>query len=306
MVSTQNKGIIFDIKRYAIHDGPGIRTTVFFKGCPLRCQWCHNPEGEFPDPEIIWHKNRCLSQCHDCVLVCPQKALQKKGRTIHIDRTRCNLCGDCPDVCPSEALEIIGREMTVQGVMEVIEKDRIFYEESSGGVTFSGGEPLMQPEFLGALLDECRQRNIHSAVDTCGFVPSTLLKKMAGKIDFFLYDLKLIDEKKHQTHTGASNRLILENLKILSNRRKKVIIRIPLVSGVNDDTDNIQQTIEFLLPHSRLREINLLPYHRGGEEKYKRLGTRNPRQTFQPSSKKRREKIKRIFEDQGFTVKTGG
>ncbi len=306
MVSKQKKGIIFDIKRYAIHDGPGIRTTVFFKGCPLRCPWCHNPEGELPEPEIIWHRNRCLTRCRDCITVCIRKALQKRGRTVHIDRTQCNLCGDCADVCPTEALEIIGREVTVGDVMGVIHKDRIFYEESGGGVTFSGGEPFMQPEFLGILLDECRRAGIPVAVDTCGYVPSELLREMTDKIDLFLYDVKLIDEGKHKSHTGASNRLILENLRMLSHRGKRVIIRIPLLCDINDQPDNIHQTIEFLLPQHNLREINLLPYHRGGEEKHKRLGKKNSRRAFQSSSKKRTEDIKKIFEDHGFSVKTGG
>ena len=306
MASTQEKGIVFDIKRYAIHDGPGIRTTVFFKGCPLHCHWCHNPEGEHPEPEIIWHRNRCLTECRDCIPVCTRKALQKKGRTVHINRTLCNLCGDCADVCPTEAMEIIGRQVTVGDVMEIIQKDLIFYEESGGGVTFSGGEPLMQPEFLAGLLDACRQTDIPAAVDTCGYVPSGLLERMADKVDLFLYDVKLIDEEKHKRHTGASNKLILENLRMLSNKGKRVIIRIPLLRDVNDQPDNIHQTIEFLLPQNNLREINLLPYHRGGEEKRKRLDKKNSRRTFQSASENRIQNIKKIFEGQGFSVKTGG
>jgi len=216
------------------------------------------------------------------------------------------MCRDCADVCPTEALEIIGREVTVEDVMGVIQKDRIFYEESGGGVTFSGGEPLMQPEFLDVLLDECRQTGIPAAVDTCGYVPSELLKKMADKIDLFLYDIKLIDEEKHKNQTGASNTLILENLRMLSNRGKRIIIRIPLLSDVNDQPDNILQTIEFLLPLDNLREINLLPYHQGGEEKRKRLGKKKPRRAFKSSSKKRTGDIKKLFEDHGFSVNGGG
>lgn len=306
MVSKPNKGIIFDIKRYAIHDGPGIRTTVFFKGCPLRCPWCHNPEGEHPEPEIVWHKKRCQTHCQDCLPVCPKKAIQKKGKTVLIDLTRCDLCGVCVDVCPYEALQIIGREATVQDVMQEIQKDSVFYEESSGGVTFSGGEPLMQPEFLEALLKECRRDHIPTAVDTCGYVPSELFEKIAGKVDLFLYDIKLVDEERHKKHTGASNKIILENLRMLSDKGKRVIIRIPLVSDVNDDTENIRQTIEFLLSLKNVRKINLLPYHRGGEEKYRRLGAKNSRRSFEPTSKRKTERIKESFKDHGFIVKTGG
>lgn len=300
------KGIIFDIKRYALHDGPGIRTTVFLKGCPLQCPWCHNPEGEHPEPEIVWHRKRCQAQCRDCVSVCPQTAIQKKGKIILVDRTQCDLCGVCTEVCSYQALEIIGREVTVREVMEEVLKDRVFYEESHGGVTFSGGEPFLQPEFLEALLQECRRHRIHTAVDTCGYIPTALLGRTAAQVDLFLYDLKFIDQEKHQQQTSVSNRIILENLLMLSDKGKDIVIRIPLVKDVNDGLDNMRQTVEFLLGLKNVREVNLLPYHRGGEEKFKRLGRKHPRRAFKPSSKTRIQNIERIFEDQGFTVKTGG
>lgn len=301
-----NKGIIFDIKRYAIHDGPGIRTTVFFKGCPLDCQWCHNPEGKDPEPEITWNSKRCPKDCTACLSICSQGAIKKKGKSIIIDLSKCDLCGECRDVCAYEALEIVGEEMTVKHVMEEVEKDRIFFDNSGGGITFSGGEPLMQPDFLEALLDECQKRNIQTTVDTSGYAPSEILERIAGKVDLFLYDIKFIDDEKHKEHIGASNKIILENLERLSKEGKKIFIRIPLVAGVNDDEKNIRKTAEFLLPLKNLRQINLLPYHKGGVEKYKRLRKENPPASFMPSSYERTKKIKRMLENYGFFVKAGG
>jgi len=301
-----NKGIIFDIKRYAIHDGPGIRTTVFFKGCPLGCPWCHNPEGKNPELEITWNSKKCPKECTACLPICPQDAIKKQGRSIIIDHSKCDLCGKCRDVCAYEALEIVGEEVTVKHVMEEVEKDRIFFENSGGGVTFSGGEPLMQPDFLEAILDECRKRNVQTTIDTSGYASSEILERISNKVDLFLYDIKLIDEKKHKEHIGASNKIILQNLIKLSKKGKKIFIRIPLVAGVNDDEKNIRKTAEFLLSLKSLRQITLLPYHKGGVEKYKRLRRENSPASFMPSSYERTKKIKKILENYGFFVKAGG
>ncbi len=300
------KGIIFDIKRYAIHDGPGIRTTVFFKGCPLHCPWCHNPEGQEEKPEIMWQASRCALECTACVSVCPQMAVEKKARIVLIDRQKCDLCGQCVEACLYEALEIVGREVTVEEVMAEVEKDRIFYEESGGGVTFSGGEPLFQPDFLEALLEACRQRNIQTAIDTCGYVSPEVMERIAQKVDLFLYDLKIIDDRKHREYTGVSNKLIFENLKMLLKKKKPVIIRIPLISGINDDQPNIKATVNFLYSLNSLKEVNLLPYHKGGDEKFRKLGKQNPRPEFRPSSETKIKKIKKMFESHGFSVKIGG
>lgn len=279
---------------------------MFFKGCPLRCPWCHNPEGQEPQLEITWHLKRCPKECRDCLPVCPQDAISKEGKLIKIDLSKCDLCGKCCDACVYEALEIVGRKMSVQEVIREVEKDRIFFEESGGGVTFSGGEPLMQPDFLGALLVACKERNIQTTLDTCGYAPSETMEKIGNKIDLFLYDMKLIDEEKHKEYVGASNRIILENLKILSKKGKKIIIRIPLIAGVNDDDEDIRKTAGFLLPLKNIKQMNLLPYHKGGAEKYKRLRRRNPRYSFQPTSDERTKRIKKMLEDYGFSVKVGG
>lgn len=300
------EGIIFDIKRYAIHDGPGIRTTVFLKGCPLRCQWCHNPEGIESKPEIILRSSRCAIECSECVSVCPQGAISKDGNFIKIDQAKCDLCRKCEDVCVYEALEIVGREVTVQEVMEEIEKDRIFFDESGGGVTFSGGEPLMQLDFLEALLEEIKKKNIHVTLDTSGYVSYENLERISDKVDLFLYDLKIIDEGKHEKYTGVSNKLILENLRKLSERGNSIAVRIPLISGVNDDDQNIQMFAEYLHALKNIKQISLLAYHRGGCEKYVRLRKEKSMKTFESPSDGRIEEIRKILDDYGFSVKTGG
>lgn len=300
------KGMIFDIKRYAIHDGPGIRTTVFFKGCPLRCPWCQNPEGQEQVPEIMWHSSRCSEECRACLSVCPQKAIRKEKKVVIIDHSKCDFCGQCIDACLYEALEIVGREAKVDEIMKEVEKDRIFYEDSAGGVTFSGGEPLFQPEYLEALLGECQERNIKTAVDTCGYARSETIEKISHKVDLFLYDVKVINDQKHKEYTGVSNKIILENLEKLSKKGKKIVIRIPLMAGVNDDQENIKKTVEFLLPLRNIKEINLLPYHKGGAEKYKKLGKENLRPDIKPCSDRKMQMIKKRLENYGFSVKVGG
>ena len=300
------RGIIFDIKRYAIHDGPGIRTTVFLKGCSLRCQWCHNPEGIKSKPEISLRSTRCAKECSECVSVCPQDAISKDGNFIEIDQDKCDLCGVCDDVCVYEALEIVGREVTVEEVMDEIEKDGIFFDESGGGITFSGGEPLMQIDFLETLLEEIKKKNIHVTLDTSGYVSFEDLERVSPNVDLFLYDIKIMDKEKHEKYTGVSNKLILENLRKLSEIGKPVAVRIPLVSGINDDDQNIQMLAEYLHGLKNIKQINLLAYHRGGCEKYKRLRKEKIAKTFSPPSDERIEEIKKILTRSGFSVKKGG
>jgi pyruvate formate lyase activating enzyme len=300
------KGIIFDVKRYAIHDGPGIRTTLFLKGCSLRCQWCHNPEGIESKPEIMLRPSRCAKECHECVSICPRDAISKDGNTIEIDKAKCDLCAKCEDVCVYEALEVVGKEVTVQEIMEELEKDRIFFDESGGGITFSGGEPLMQLDFLEALLKEIGKKNIHVTLDTSGYVSFEDLDRISDKIDLFLYDLKIMDDEKHEKYTGVSNRLILDNLRKLAEREKSVAVRIPLISGINDDDQSIQKFVEYLQSIKNIKQINLLAYHKGGSEKYKRLRKERFPKTFQPPSDERIGEIKKILTDSGFSVKTGG
>ncbi len=300
-----SEGIIFDIKKYSINDGPGIRTTVFFKGCPLRCPWCHNPEGQSFFPEVMLKPARCLSECFECVAVCEPEALSKLGVNLSLERDECTLCRKCADVCPAQAIEIAGRRVSVPEVMAEIEKDRIFYEESRGGVTISGGEPLAQPGFLAELLAACRKKGFHTTVDTCGYAPEEALDRAADQADLFLYDLKTMDENKHDELTGQPNSVILKNLKRLADRGKKVIVRLPVISGVNDDDQNIRATATFLRDLERISEISLLPYHKLGLEKHKGLEKKRPAEVFSPPTRDRLEEIRGDLESVGFSVRLG-
>jgi len=305
MTEGRREGLIFDLKKYAINDGPGIRTTVFFKGCPLRCRWCHNPEGQSAAPEIMIRASRCLTDCRDCISACPEKAITKTAAVPALDRPKCTVCGKCADVCPAQAIEVVGRRVTASQLLREIERDRIFQEESGGGVTFSGGEPLSQPDFLSEILDLCRKKEIHTTVDTCGFAAADVLERLAPKTDLFLYDLKVMDEKKHLASTGESNRPMLENLKRLAAKGHRTVVRIPVVPGVNDDEENIRETAEFLRSLGTISDISLLPYHRLGREKYSGLEIKAEGDEFTPPSAESMQRIKKSLEDRGFRVSLG-
>ena len=299
-------GLVFDIKRFAIHDGPGIRTTVFFKGCPLDCPWCHNPEGKAGQPEFMWSRTECLG-CRDCQEACSRNAISFTDGSLFLERTKCDLCQTCVQACPSRALKIVGKETAVAEVMKEIEKDISFYDESKGGVTFSGGEPLMQPRFLNDLSKACRNAGIHTALDTCGYVKPEILQGISWNIDLFLYDLKIINDQKHVRFTGVSNRLILKNLETLSRSGKKVIVRYPLIPNINDHEEDVSKLAAFISTLKSVQEIHVLPYHKGGAAKHKGLirlkGPPFESQTPAPESLSR---IQRKLEDSGLKVRVGG
>lgn len=263
-------GTIFDIKRYAIHDGPGIRTTVFLKGCPLRCVWCHNPESVRPTPEPSLRPQRCTG-CGQCIGACPSQAITAADTTPQTDIQRCTTCGTCLDVCTGRAREIVGRIVDVATVVAAVERDSLFYDQSGGGVTFSGGEPLMQPRFLQACVRACKTRRFHVAVDTTCYGDRQDLINLAASVDLFLCDLKTMDSQRHRTYTGVDNLSILANIRALSERESTLIIRLPLIGGYNDDPDNIQRTADFAAELKSVHQVDLLPYNSGGLAKVERL-----------------------------------
>ena len=264
-------GVLFDVKRFAIHDGPGIRTTAFLKGCPLACTWCHNPESQRPDPELLERPDRCTG-CGACVAACPERAIRIERGHATTDRDRCTACGACVPVCPAEARSIVGVMWTAEALISELAEDGLFFEQSGGGITCSGGEPLHQPAFCAAVLRGCRERGIHTAVDTCGVARESALLSVAEETDLFLYDLKLMDDARHRRATGASNAAVLSNLERLDRWGKRVWIRIPLIPGVNDDEENLAELVGFVHKLRRVEAVQVLPYHRGGEAKWAGLG----------------------------------
>jgi pyruvate formate lyase activating enzyme len=298
-------GMIFDVQKYAIHDGPGIRTTVFFKGCPLRCWWCQNPEGQDLKPELIYRKSRCID-CGECVKNCPQEAISLGAEHVSVNRENCVLCDDCSRICPSDALSIAGKQVSVKEILEEIEKDLTFFSESGGGVTFSGGEPLLQHDFLNTLLIECKERDIHTIVQTCGFASYEIIDRVRDKVDLFLYDIKIMDDRKHVKYTGASNVRILENLKKLAENGSSIVVSFPIIPGISDDEKNVTRIAQFIQPLPNIKQVNLLPYHRAGIEKYKNLGKPYRLNRIKPPSDQRIKSIKEKIESFGIRVGVGG
>ena len=271
---------IFDIERNSYVDGPGIRTTVFFKGCNLRCAWCHNPESQSPKPQMMFFKNKCTG-CGKCKEKCPN----------HLES--CELCGKCTLYCPHDAREICGKEYTVDEVMREILKDKVFYENSGGGVTFSGGECMLQIDFLEEILKACKQNGIHTAVDTAGNVPFDYFERIIPYTDLFLYDVKCFDAERHKLYTGMSNELILDNLQRLLVLKASVWARIPIIPSVNDSEEEMLNIKSFLSSYGVPEKIELLPYHAMGEHKYAAIGKQA--QSFSVPSEEKMMRLKKIF-----------
>lgn len=298
--------LIFDIKRYAINDGPGIRITFFFKGCPLNCIWCHNPESITKEVQKLYTKSKCIG-AQKCTEVCPNNALILTKDGIITDYSKCNLCGLCAEACPTKAIEMSGRKITADEVIKKIENERLFFEESEGGVTFSGGEPLMHSDFLLPILQELGERKIHRVVDTCGFANRNIVEKIAAETDLFLFDLKLIDSDKHLKFTGQRNEVILENLQWLSKNGSEIIIRIPLIKGVNANTECISKMAEFIsLLDGNKKTVNLLIYHDIAKMKYEKLGNSYDPENLSSPTEKETEEFINIFRKFGLKATEGG
>ncbi|KAF0203824.1 MAG: pyruvate formate lyase activating [Bacteroidetes bacterium] len=298
--------LVFDIKRYAINDGPGIRVVIFFKGCNLNCAWCHNPESISAKAGKMYTQSKCI-RCESCVMACEQDAISLSADGIVIDQQRCVMCGKCCEACPSMALEMSGKVMSVDEIIQIIEKERIFFEQSGGGVTFSGGEPLLHSELLIKLLEECGKRGIHRTVDTAGNVREETLLEVAKQTDLFLFDLKMMDSALHKLWTGSDNTLILQNLKKLAETGAGIIIRIPLIGGVNDTDENIEQTARFI---SELagdsKEVQLLPYHNIARHKFQKLGIKDKSEKLREPDKEALTSAIEKFRKYGIKAGIGG
>ena len=292
------KARIFEIKRFAVHDGDGIRTTVFFKGCPLKCVWCHNPEGIGFKPQLAYYKNKCIS-CGECVNVCPKNAhILKNG--LHIfERENCTFCGKCASACLSGALTLYGKDVTVDELMPILLEDKDFYKTSGGGVTLSGGECLSQADFCAELLKKLKVENIHTAIDTCGFVSKEAINKVMPYTDIFLYDIKAIDEDVHIRCTGHKNKPILENLKYIDSCGKNIEIRIPYVPYYNDN--QIEKIAVFLSEIKNITKIRLLPYHNYAGSKYNSIDMVNTLPQDLPDKDELQE-AKNLFKKHGTIV----
>jgi pyruvate formate lyase activating enzyme len=299
-------GTVFNIQRFAVHDGPGVRTTVFLKGCPLSCQWCHNPESRAARPEVQIVADRCI-QCGSCLEACEHGAVVRLADgSYSVDPLHCARCGACTEVCPTNGRRLVGEMRDVDNVIAEVVKDRVFYEESGGGVTFSGGEPLSQREFLVELLSRCRAKSLHTCVDTCGMAPEATLLSVMPLTDLFLYDLKLIDDDRHREFTGVGNRAILSNLESLARRGADVWVRVPFIPGINDDRDNLDALAGFVSGLDRDYPVFLLPYHLIAQDKYGRLGHDYPLAGREPPSTEQLDEAATRLRDAGLQVNIGG
>jgi pyruvate formate lyase activating enzyme len=294
------KGLVFKIERSSTVDGPGIRTVIFFKGCPLNCLWCQNPEGLRPVPEVMWDPKKCI-RCGTCVKECPQKAVSLINGEVVTNKDLCKKCGTCEKVCPVKAREICGKYMDVEELLDKVTRDKIFYYHSGGGVTASGGEPTFQPYFLDKFFQRCQGAGIHTALDTCGFVETKTFTRILKYTNLVLYDLKILDPQKSVTYTGADIYLILNNLEVCDKMGLPIWIRVPIVPGYTDTTDNISKIIDITARLKNLQRIDILPYNSFGSQKYVMVGREYKLIDLKPPSLENMHMIKKLFNSRGLT-----
>lgn len=302
------KPLVFNIQKFSTHDGDGVRTTIFFKGCPLKCRWCHNPESQRYEKELIFHHNKCVV-CGKCVVKCPQQANSIVDGKLVFDRDKCTACGVCTDWCIKEAREIAGKEYTVDELVKEAKKDQIFYEQSGGGVTLSGGEVMAQNiDYIEQLCKRLHREGISVFIDTSGYTKYENLKRLIPFADVFLYDIKAIDSEEHKDYIGVDNALILENLVKLSNDGAGIYARLPIIGKVNATDEYINSVIRFLEDnHVKVQQVNLLPYHDIGKGKYASLDRPYDEASMVKPDKELMEHFKAMFEEHGFTkVLIGG
>jgi pyruvate formate lyase activating enzyme len=296
------KGIVFNIQKFSIHDGPGIRTTIFTKGCPLACRWCSNPEAQLTEPVVMLNAINCL-HCGLCKNICTKHAIDY-SLSGYINRTLCTDCGKCAAACVASALVVSGKVMTVFEVLQEIKKDAVYYRRSHGGITVSGGEPLVQFEFVAALLEESKKNGWHTAIETSGYGSQESIEKIMPYVDLALLDIKQISTSKHLIATGVTNKLILQNSLKIAQLTKQTIVRIPLIPDFNADEESIRMIVEFVKNMPNVQEIHLLPYHKLGATKYTALGREYYNK--EPLTQSDLEVFKNIIVDNGFGVLIGG
>lgn len=301
---SQLKGLVFCIDRNVVEDGPGIRTTVFLKGCPLRCLWCHSPQSQSREPQLLFIENRCI-RCGACVEICPRGAQEISGTARRILWELCDDCGECVRVCPSMALQMAGEWVTVEQILGAVRRDQIYYKHTGGGVTFSGGEALEQHAFLRACLERCREEGLHTAVDTSGFARWSVLEEILPFTDLFLYDLKQMDTRKHREMTGVGNELILENLKRIDGQGKRIWARVPLIPGHTDSRENLTRVAAFVTRLKQVEKISLLPYNGAAGAKYAFIGRPYPLEHLEAYTNQEKEHFKEIFSAVGIEVEVG-